>query len=117
MAETERGIALLKFGTSEVTGYIVENRDISTEGENLEIEDEIGDVATDISGFGIRKKKSVKFIPKATGSTEPDPGDVIDIGDSEKLVVKTCKKVNVRKDVERWDIEGYEHPNIDISGS
>lgn len=117
MAETERGEELLKFGTSTVTGYIVENRDISTEGENLEIEDEIGDVATDFSGFGIRKKKSVKFIPKATGSSEPSPGDVIEIGDSEKMVVKTCKKGNVRKDVERWDIEGYEHPNITLSTS
>ena len=115
MAETERGIALLKFGTTTVAGYIVENRDISIEGENLEIENEIGDVVTDISGFGIRKKKSVKLIPKASGSAQPTPGAVIEIGDSEKMVVKTFKTSNARKDVERWDIEGYEHPEITIT--
>lgn len=115
MAETQRGVQLLKFGTTVIAGYIVENRDINIEGEHLEIEDEIGDVATDISGYGVRHKKSVKFIPKASGSTAPDPGDIMDIGDDEKMIVQTFKRANVRKDVERWDIEGYEHPEINLS--
>lgn len=117
MAATQRGITLLKFGTTAVAGYIVENRDISKEGEHLEIEDEEGHIVTDISGFGIRHKKSVKFIPKAEGASLPAIGDVLDIGDDEKMVVLSAKKANVRKDVERWDIEGYEHPGISLTGS
>ena len=44
----------LSFGVQKIEGYIVDAQEETIEGEELEVEDEIGDVVAHFSGFGIR---------------------------------------------------------------
>lgn len=102
----------LSFGVQRIEGYIVDAQEETIEGEELEVEDEIGDVVAHFSGFGIRYKRTLKVIPLKNADELPLPGDELRVGDDFSLIVKSIKKARARKDVERWDVEGTWYPNV-----
>lgn len=105
----------LSFGTTTIEGYIVDEQGIDKESEFIEIDDEEGRFVIDISGWGEKHRRRLKVIP-LDNSTEPVAGDVLAYGvaGAEKMIVDTIRKVKVKKDVERWDIEGHSHPGIEL---
>ncbi len=103
----------ISFGVETLTGYIVDATEDTIEGEELEVEDENGDVVAHFSGFGIRYKRTASVIP-LTGTTAPTPGDTFTIGTNFSFIVKSVKKARARKDVEKWDLEGTSYPNISL---
>ena len=101
----------ISFGIEKLEGYIIEASEETVEGEELEIEDEDGDVVAHFSGFGIKHKRTANLIP-LKGVETPVPGDTFKIADDFEFIVKTVKKSKAKKDVEKWDLEGTFYPNV-----
>lgn len=104
----------ISFGVEKLTGFIVDATEDNIEGEELEVEDEAGEVVAHFSGYGIKHKRTAKVIP-LEDSDEPKPGDTFKIGDNFEFIVKTLKKARARKDVERWDLEGSFYPDVPMT--
>ena len=101
----------ISFGVEKLTGYIVDATEETVEGEELEVENEDGNVVAHFSGFGIRIKRTASVIP-LVGATAPSPGDTFTIGENFSFIVKSVKKSRARKDVEKWDLEGTYYPEV-----
>ena len=115
MAFTSRGTAVLKFGTNTLSGYVVTDEELTTEGESFQLEDEGGDVITDISGFRVSTNKVFNFVPFATGASFPANGAIFTGPNSEKGIVRTARKIRTRKVPEAWRIECVEFPGISLA--
>jgi len=103
----------LAFGTTITSGYIVDEQGKDKESENIAIDDEEGKFVIDISGWGEQHRKRLKVIPLDDVS-EPALGSVLTYG-TEKMVVDSIRSVRLKRDVERWDIEGHAHPEISLT--
>lgn len=101
----------ISFGVEKLEGYIIDTTEDSVEGEELEIENEDGNVVAHLSGFGIKYNRTASVIP-LTGTIAPNPGDSFKIGDSFEFIVKSVKKSRARKDVEKWDLSGTYYPEV-----
>jgi hypothetical protein len=110
MAATIKGIQPLKFGTSTISGYVVEDfgGDLST--QELVIEDEGGDVITQIFNFGNKNEVTVSVIPK-TATAVPALGDLFSYPGFAMNVLNLSRK-HVRKDVEKWVLKGTVYPGV-----
>ena len=53
----------ISFGVEKLEGFIVDATEETIEGEELEVENEEGDVVAHFSGFGIRYKRTASVIP------------------------------------------------------
>lgn len=104
----------ISFGVEKLTGYIVDATEETVEGEELEVENEEGNVVAHFSGFGIRIKRTASVIP-LVGTTAPSPGDTFTIGENFSFIVKSVKKSRARKDVEKWDLEGNFYPDVPLA--
>ena len=104
----------ISFGVEKLDGFIVDATEETIEGEELEVENEEGDVVAHISGFGIRYKRTASVIP-LVGATAPNPGDVFKIGEDFAFIVKSIKKARAKKDIEKWDLDGTWYPEIPIN--
>ncbi len=104
----------INFGVETLTGYIIDATEDTIEGEELEVEDENGDVVAHFSGFGIRYKRTASVIP-LSGTTAPAPGDSFTIGTSFSFIVKSIKKSRAKKDVEKWDLDGTYYANVPLT--
>lgn len=103
----------ISFGVEKLEGFIVDATEETVEGEELEVEDENGDVVAHFSGYGIRYKRTASVIP-LVGADVPSPGDTFKIGDSFQFIVKSIKKSRTRKDIEKWDLDGTYYPNVSM---
>lgn len=101
----------ISFGVEKLTGYIVDTTEETVEGEEIEVENEDGNVVVHFSGFGIRIKRTVSVIP-LVGATAPSQRDTFTIGENFSFIVKSVKKSRTRKDVEKWDLEGNFYPDV-----
>ena len=101
----------ISFGTQKLDGFIVDATEETVEGEELEVENEEGDVVAHFSGFGIRYKRTASVIP-LVGAVAPNPGDEFKIGDNFSFIVKSVKKSRAKKDIEKWDLDGTWYPEI-----
>ncbi len=101
----------ISFGVEKIDGFIVDATEETIEGEELEVEDENGDVVAHFSGFGVKYSRSASVIPLKT-ATVPAPGDTFKIGESFQFIVKSVKKSRARKDVEKWDVSGTYYPQV-----
>ncbi|HEX8310616.1 MAG TPA: hypothetical protein VF614_04805 [Chthoniobacteraceae bacterium] len=118
MALNTRGIQPLAWGTTVTTGYVTETQGEDDSTEELIIDDEAGDVATHITGFGLKTDVNLDVIPKSTITTPPVAGDIFSYGPTgsvKKCVIITISKKRVKKDVEKWSIKGVRHPNITLT--
>lgn len=104
----------ISFGVEKLEGFIVDATEETVEGEELEVENESGDVVAHFSGFGIRYKRTASVIP-LVGAVAPSPGDEFKIGDSFAFIVKSVKKAKAKKDVEKWDLEGSWYPDVPMA--
>lgn len=113
MAATIRGVQPLSFGVETITGYVVASttRDAST--EEFIIKDEVGDVITQITGFGEKTEYNLDVIPKAAVGT-PGPGDILGVGD-DLMVIITIQKKRMTGDAEKWTVKGVSYPGIDLT--
>jgi len=103
----------LKWGTTTISGYVVEGLgETDTTGEST-IEDEIGDVVTQIVDFGKMTDVSIDVIPDED-AVEPDAGDIFSYG-SKAIVISSIDKKQAKKDVEKWSIKGKRYPGVDLS--
>ena len=109
---------LLKFGTTAIPGFIVEETGFDEEAENVEIADEALDIVVDVSGVEAKNSGRLKVIP-LSDAIEPRTGQVLEYENGNKtrrIIVDSLRSTNVKKDAVRWDIEGHAHPCIDLSG-
>lgn len=113
MAATIRGVQPLAWGTETITGVVVDSstRDAST--EEFVIEDEDGQIITQIVGFGEKTEYTWEIIPKSSFTSPPDKGDIFTVG-SEKSVILNISKKRVKKDVEKWTIKSVAYPGISL---
>lgn len=93
-----------------MTGYVVESFSEDESTQELVIEDEIGDVITQIFGFGIKSEVTLEVIPKSA-TTRPAQGDLFSYGDKAINVLGLSIK-RVKKDVEKWTIKGNRYPAV-----
>lgn len=110
MAALIKGIQPLKFGTTTTTGYVVETYTGDETTQELLIEDEGGDVITQISGFGNKDDIVVEVIPK-TAAVRPTMGQLLTIGGTALNVLGVQRK-QMKKDVEKWTIKGTVYPGV-----
>jgi hypothetical protein len=118
MASVEDGVALLSFGTTTVTGYVVESVSEPTTSEELVISDEDGQVITHINNFGVRTDVELTVIPKS-GTAVPSVGDTFtytsETHGSKKFTITEISVESVSKDVTRWTLKGPRFPGITIT--
>jgi hypothetical protein len=114
MATTIRGIQPLQWGTKTSTGYVIESfTDDGTSGEFI-IEDENGDIVTQILGFGEKREITLEVIPK-TAITKPAAGDLFTYGTGLSAIALNVINISdkaVKKDVVKWTIKGTIYPNV-----
>jgi hypothetical protein len=113
MAATIRGDAILKWGTFTLAGYIVADEEVDNNVESFQIEDEIGDVVTDITTFGEKTDATFNFVPLAA-ATPPSAGAVLTGPNSLKVIVRSIRRVRSRKMPEMWRITGQAYPEITL---
>lgn len=113
MAQTVRGQAILKWGTYTVTGFVVADEEIEYATESFQIENEIGDVVTDITTFGKKDTKTYNFIPKDTASL-PTAGAIFTGPNSEKAIIRSVRVIRQRKMPEMWRLTGESFPDITL---
>lgn len=101
----------IAFGVEKLEGYIVDATEDTVEGQELEVENEDGNVVAHFSGFGIRYKRTASLIP-LKGAEAPVPGDSFKSGENFEFIVKSVKKSSAKKDVEKWSIEGTYYPEV-----
>lgn len=112
MAAQVRGIQPLAFGTTTITGYVNDTTTTDSSTEELVIEDELGDIITQITGFGVKHDVTLEVIPKSSVNP-PAPADVFTYG-SEKIVVINLSRKKAKKDVEKWTIKGMRYPAVSL---
>jgi hypothetical protein len=113
MAATIRGDAILKWGTYTLSGYIVADEEVETSTESFQIEDEEGQVATDITDFGEKTSATYNFVP-LTATTLPEAGAVLTGPNSLKVIVRSVRRVRSRKMPEMWRLTGEAYPGITL---
>lgn len=113
MAQTVRGTAILKWGTNTLTGYIVADEEIEKTSESFQIENEIGDVVTDITSFGLKDTKTYNFVP-LSAATLPTPGAIFTGPSSEKAIIRSIRVIRQRKMPEMWRLTGEAFPEISL---
>ena len=101
----------IAFGVEKLEGYIVDATEDTVEGQELEVENEDGNVVAHFSGFGIKYNRTASVIPLSDASA-PSPGDSFKIGEKFEFIVKSVKKSRARKDVEKWDLSGTYYPEV-----
>lgn len=110
MAATILGIQPLKFGTTTTSGYVVETWENNSSTQELVIEDELGDIVTQILGFGNKDEITVEVIPK-TATARPALGALLTIGGTALNVISLVAK-RMKKDVEKWTVKGTVYPGV-----
>ena len=78
----------IAFGVEKLEGYIVDATEDTVEGQELEMENEDGNVVAHFSGFGIKYNRTASVIPLSDASAR------------------------ARKDVEKWDLSGTYYPEV-----
>lgn len=101
----------ISFGVEKLEGYIVDATEETVEGEELEVENEDGEVVAHFSGFGIRYKRTASVIP-LVDTVAPSPGESFTIGEDFSFIIKSVKKARAKKDVEKWNLEGTWYPQV-----
>lgn len=119
MATQEGSTALLQFGTTTVSGYVVEGITENRSSETLTIFDEDGDARNHIHSFGEVSEVSLSVIPE-TGTATPSIGDTITYtsgtdGASQKFILESINSTEAQKDVVKWEMTGKKHPNITLT--
>jgi len=119
MAVVEDGVALLNFGTTTVTGYVIEGVSETESGDDIEIQDESGDVITHLNNFNLRTTMDLSVIPKS-GTATPAIGDTFTYssathGAGTKITILEISSQEVNKDVTRWNIKGVLFPGVSIT--
>jgi hypothetical protein len=100
--------------TRDITGYVNESTGEDETGGQLVIDDEGGDVITEITGFGLKTDVTLEVIPKSTVGTPPAVGDVFTYG-AKKITILGVSKKRIKKDVEKWTIKGDRFPGIALT--
>jgi hypothetical protein len=96
----------LKWGTTSISGYIVESDDVEVSGESTQLTNEEGDVVTDISAYGIKESVTLGVIP-LTSTTAPAPGDTFTYTVANlKIIVRSVRISRGKGAVEKWTITG-----------
>lgn len=110
MSATILGIVPLKFGTTVMSGYVVESFGEDQTTQEFIIEDEIGDVITQIGNFGIKSEVTLEVIPKES-AVRPDVFDLFAYADKSLNILSLSIK-RMKKDVEKWTIKGNVYPAV-----
>ena len=111
---TTRGIVPLSFGTTTITGYVVETTSINHSGETATIQDEDGDYVAETSGFGLKAEVSLDVIPKST-ATAPAVGDIFTYDSDQKIVISAVDIKKGNKDYQKWSLKGTRYPGVPLS--
>lgn len=110
---TIRGEQPLKFGTTAITGYIVmEDIDKEDMADSVTIEDEDGDIVTDISGLTKRGSVKLTVVPNED-VVPPDVDDEMTVGVDGANITFVIDKISVsnkKKTASTWSIEGHYNP-------
>ena len=104
----------LKWGTTNISGYVVESDDETESTEQKTIEDEGGHTVTDISKFGRKTERTIEVIPASSVTTPPAAGEVFTYG-AKKIRIISIQKKRVKKDVEKWTIKGNSFPGVTLT--
>lgn len=110
MAATILGIQPLKFGTTTMTGHVVESFGEDESTQELVIEDEGGDIITQIGNFGVKSDVTLEVIPKSS-ATRPTIFSLFAYGDKSMNILALSIK-RMKKDVEKWTLKGTVYPGV-----
>lgn len=113
MAVTIRGIQPLQWGLDVTSGYVTDNiTDAGATQEHI-IEDENGDICTQILGFGNKREITLEVIPKSA-TTKPTLGVIfaVGVGPLYSINIISLEEKKVKKDVVKWTIKGTLYPNV-----
>jgi hypothetical protein len=109
---TIRGIQPLSFGATVTTGFVTESTTDDDSTDEILIEDEVGNIVTQITDVGVKGDITLEVMPKQ-GTSPPLVGDVLTYG-SQKVVIISISKKRVKKDAQKWTIKGTRYPLITL---
>lgn len=118
MAQEVDGTVPLKFGTTAISGWEVVSVNEQETGQEIEILDEIGDVATHISNFGKKTVVTLEMIAN-TGTAMLAVGDTQAYtnhsGTSKTARITAVGNVQTQGDVMRTTVTGVVYPGFTAS--
>lgn len=118
MAYDSDGTAMLKFGTTNISGWVVASVTEQEQSESLPIQDEGGDIITHISNFGKRVDVTLELIAK-TGTTPKAAGESIvytdPAGTSQTIRILGVGAVQTIGDVAKHTITGVRFAGVTVS--
>lgn len=97
---TNRGTAILKFGTYTIAGRIVNESDTGITGQKVVEADEDGQNVIHISNFGLEGEHTISVIPLAA-ATKPAIDSVISYN-GQAGVLRAFNEVAVKRQVLVW---------------
>ena len=118
MAQEVDGTVPLKFGTTAISGWEVVSVSETESTSEIEILDEIGDVATHICNFGNRTEATIELIAN-TGTSIPAVGATFAYtnasGTSKTLRITSVGNVQTQGDVLKTTVTGKWFPGFTAS--
>lgn len=100
MATTVRGTAILKWGTYAVTGYLVNEANITNSGGETFIDNEDGQNVTQITNYDIKHQGTVLFIP-LSGTSIPAIDSTLTYN-GVTFVVTHIEEIHAKRQVLTW---------------
>ena len=113
MATTTRGVAVYKFGTYTVAGFIVNEGTVRKQGEEYILDNEDGQNVTQFTNFGLKNSLTLLFIPLSGTAIIAVDGVVTYNGVSG--AVTSEERVTVKRQPEAWRITVSGIPGISYS--
>jgi len=116
-AETD-GAAMLKFGTTTITGWVVVSVSETESGSEVEVPDESGDIITHISEIGVRTEVTLELMAKS-GTSMLAVGDPVTYtnhsGTSKTARITSVGNVQTQGQVMRTTVQAKFFPGVAVS--
>ena len=100
MATTVRGTAILKWGTYALTGFLVNEANLTKSGGETFLDNEDGQNVTQITNYDIKKGGTVLFIP-LSGATIPALDSTLTYN-GDTFVVTHIEEIHAKRQVVTW---------------
>ena len=113
MATTSRGVAIYKFGTYTVAGYIVNEATIRKQGDEYILDNEDGQNVSHFTNFGLKDSCTLLFIPLSGTAILAVDGTIT--YNSVAGAVTSVERVTVKRQPESWRVTTSGVPGISYS--
>lgn len=113
MSTTSRGVAIYKFGTYTVAGFIVNEASVRKEGDQYVLDDEDGQNVSHFTNFGLKNGLNLLFIPLSATARLVIDGTIT--YHAVAGAITAIEEVTVKRQPEAWRITVSGIPGVSYS--